>query len=1641
MRGLGTKEEDTETLSTMTGFDKFLADLKVSTFQVLYIALKEDENSLFGMFIDNATDYVQMLQFVFHAKIMSVWKASGFLSVIFNIGAWLNISAYFSGTFTYTLFLMLYYFCVAIILLMVLDIIYVSYSYHKQKFTMIWPLSILRNVVTLSVTLFYLLITQFMTNIIQCQPDSTGTIQVLVSYPTVQCWAGMHILHAVIGIISIIVFVAISIIVALNYFESRTNSTDPSARSNSRADVAFALNKIILQATFSFIPAQWDWPLVLLTFSFGTWQWYLYQFDDPYYNETASKMFKTFNAYYMWTCTMLLICKILEKTSFSAGLMCWLLGCPFICIIVLSQSNRNLKNLAKNEIKFDTDEELLKHLRLLEQIIDAYKTDKNSYLLLAGYIEQHKDVCLEDDCPLKTTKKRKKDKIPHQNQANESAFEDSVKQLYYVMDRMYILGLKTFKKSCKLRISYSFFCLGKMENRDKALYQLAAASKLKPRFDEEFLIFRYTKIIKDQNADNRGANLDVLETVSSENSKKQCLESIKEAAEHHKSFWLELLEDEQNMQKLSSLGSKIDSAINNSKTHWKSLVKLKQDNPSFMMLYGKFCVHVLNEKGDDLIRKSKKMAYQQLESMNKKFDDIDNLADPVACLLTGSSKNELGYGKKINSIFIGLFGLYTDDIVEKKINILMPKLFSEVHDAYLKLFQMAENENENENIITSNYLDKEHKFFCKNKAGYIFQAFVKTKLLELEEGGDEQMTFMTTFRTEPQLKPVIHFMIDNNDHITDMTSSALPYFNFTSHTIEKGVHKIREINNKITVDSKFYKKEGENIEYLCKDGKKRKFNVHLEPLYMKYDKPINSQQVDQKEMFVDGNLVRKGNIVRLENLSYNDEIISQGAGKDDDTATKNEMDDRIKQMREEYEDRDIMDILNEAYNMNERLDTEERAQLHRNNKKKKTTVLGSGTEDYGEDVITKRLIDGKLYDVELLDIDEDKREPELDIDTSVFRQRYKESHLAVEKSRNIEKLIKRAISNVREMVSIRFFKVISLLWIIAIAVMSSMQLVDSNNFFAITNTLLDMTLNANKQLALFSRINSALLDFEYLNSSLYIENNLVNYSDVFDRLNFTASLLVNNSKSLIDSQYLSVIGHQNDQFLFYDYNSIYTGSMNSSFTVSFINDIDLLLSTLMNFTAQFTTVAQVKTLVPNDLVAFKFNFYRYFRPQMNAFSSQLLQYMLSKTSSILATQGTMIILLVIEAFISIVFVLYFIWLKNRVLRKKSEILFLFLDIPRSNVLTIFKKCESFLNFCNVFMNGKEVLNKYILESSDEDNNSFEIEMNKYVKVKEHEYNEEDIKMELYENQTKKNRIRRKYIKRSGEGFSNWNILFFSLVAIGFGIGTVITLYFQQTNLNYNINQIFSNTLVESTFYECMNFLRQALINPSYMVVANVTAMQMVGISLNNYLQIDIQLFAFQQHIASSQSTFSNQFEQTYFSNLCATLNADSDPACRTAASGNLINGLIYTQNHIFNFVEAFYSQMIQNATSSLNQANNSIANGSDPTSSRTELQSIDYAISNYIAPSISLLIQQERAELQSDSDSINRVLVIVLVFYVISLVIFYLAWAYPLAIKFHTEIKVTFKMLNMIPISVIQAIPTISNYLLDWSRKNNNLVC
>lgn len=287
--------------------------------------------------------------------------------------------------------------------------------------------------------------------------------------------------------------------------------------------MSFIVNKIALQIFFSFFSEEWL--LIIITFLGACVITYYYIYDDPFYNKIVGNLFKIMSALYLWTCIVLLMLKILSAFDFQGGIILWISPMPFIVFISISFSKHSLKTLLQSQVKFETAQQLCDHLSFITLLIEQQAKNKRSYLLLVGYIQKHKEICPQPDCPLKVNPKSKK--------MEKAEFKETIKQLIQVINILYEQGIKKFKSSVKLRVAYAFFLLERMNDKKRALEELSCAQNLKPSFDEEFLIFRYKKLIEDNLNDNlqreqspENEEVDVVGLIAFETHLKTCIHFV-----------------------------------------------------------------------------------------------------------------------------------------------------------------------------------------------------------------------------------------------------------------------------------------------------------------------------------------------------------------------------------------------------------------------------------------------------------------------------------------------------------------------------------------------------------------------------------------------------------------------------------------------------------------------------------------------------------------------------------------------------------------------------------------------------------------------------------------------------------------------------------------------------------------------------------------------------------------------------------------------------------------------------------------------------------------------------------------------------------------------------------------------------------
>jgi hypothetical protein len=151
----------------------FTDEAKAAVFSVLFVLLKEEEDAddRQSKMFEAVLEYLQVINFMFNEKVRPIWNSSSVFAGIISIITFFNIGDQFGTFMTETVFLIQFYFLVVLILLIMLDIIYVSISFKRKKFNAIWPLTLLRNFVNIAVTVLFQPIVETLLEIVT-SPDS-----------------------------------------------------------------------------------------------------------------------------------------------------------------------------------------------------------------------------------------------------------------------------------------------------------------------------------------------------------------------------------------------------------------------------------------------------------------------------------------------------------------------------------------------------------------------------------------------------------------------------------------------------------------------------------------------------------------------------------------------------------------------------------------------------------------------------------------------------------------------------------------------------------------------------------------------------------------------------------------------------------------------------------------------------------------------------------------------------------------------------------------------------------------------------------------------------------------------------------------------------------------------------------------------------------------------------------------------------------------------------------------------------------------------------------------------------------------------------------------------------------------------------
>lgn len=269
-------------------------------------------------------------------------------------------------------------------------------------------------------------------------------------------------------------------------------------------------------------------------------------------------------------------------------------------------------------------------------------------------------------------------------------------------NELFLEAIARFPKSNSIRLAYALFSIEVMNNQSTALEELATVEMMAPSFEEQFLAYRYRRIIKESllaSKTDDSDRINISAVMAYESHYSLLKEKIEKTTILHVQFWGLLLDDAPDLSKLKTLGYRIEEYIDEIRLHWNRMQELEPDMAEALHTYSEFTEQVLNDRLTSrlLSDRAKQLGGQKQTVASRRKTQANNTSnlellategDP--CLCISGQQNKLGIVTKCNMALCRLFGYGMKELLGCSVNELMPELFGPSHqDALAKDLQLS----------------------------------------------------------------------------------------------------------------------------------------------------------------------------------------------------------------------------------------------------------------------------------------------------------------------------------------------------------------------------------------------------------------------------------------------------------------------------------------------------------------------------------------------------------------------------------------------------------------------------------------------------------------------------------------------------------------------------------------------------------------------------------------------------------------------------------------------------------------------------------------------------------------------------------------------------------------------------------------
>ena len=700
--------------------------LKNNFFKLMNILIISQSSSLIEAIIINAINHLQILS-AFYSKQIKVFNPDKYKSdkILYIIQSLLRIKDLFRNNYT-GLEILNY---IILIFLIIFSLCFFLLVYNIKMNYIIFNINITNFII--KIFMFYLYTISLDISFSQMcfgKKEKNPNFE-----EDIECF-GKNKYMIIIPILTIIISFLNHQIFRIYYYESFFISNFFFAKLNSYYDIFMEFNYFInsillIQAPFLHRRFFLYYNLIFSIFIF------IYYFRNYiYYNSYMNLFTGLFHIIYIISTIFSLFSFYIDfdEKGFIYIVTCIIAGFIFYKIKIIREE-KILYDISINKI--NNTNYLLVYIKTLTDLLIKYENKNEMRGLIAGLLNQ-----LIKESPNKICDELIKEQmyIPLTNEWRDIKKEkvtDKVFIKYFiVIIYHYFLISKNFCPEIYLNLSHYY--LNIIGNYCKAMYYCQKLFEFNLNSQQEFAFYRLkleitkalTKKYKESNELNISLeNVNISTYYQYENLRENLLEEINNDIELSLKFWKLFKEIHRNVEfklnfnEVFKISEKIQIKKNNIEKIFNNVMKEYSGINDYFELYNEYIVQI----NDDDIKKReldtfKKNIINKEEDFNNNYYSI--LFDKeTGIIIVSKDKGTEGIIKHYNKRIEKIFKYSDQELKEKNINILMPKIIEKKHSHFMEnYFKTGFNK----------YIEKkEFKTFAKAKNNSIFQIRLALKLL------------------------------------------------------------------------------------------------------------------------------------------------------------------------------------------------------------------------------------------------------------------------------------------------------------------------------------------------------------------------------------------------------------------------------------------------------------------------------------------------------------------------------------------------------------------------------------------------------------------------------------------------------------------------------------------------------------------------------------------------------------------------------------------------------------------------------------------------------------------------------------------------------------------------------------------------